>query len=218
LDLTIHCSEVCSLKELGQAEKDHASSKNMSAMLSPLEVKTLGKFEDKFMVCLYCNFKVDIPDEFEVSRAAESKSRDGTRRRVEVSYRRRDLTPGDRDPKDKIDEIVENLVEKIIPADNEVIMTVRKGIRSKGEILEEKTFEEIADKYHRPEFSELARQVDFSMDLAKEGVEHVFEKSETIKKTAAFITIRGDTDKINSSKIILYLAGPSVSLYLSFGY
>ena len=176
---------------------------------APLEVKTLGKFQDKIMVCLYCNFKVDIPDEFEVSRAAESKSRDGTRRRVEVSYRRRDLTPGDREPerKDKVDEILEYLEEKGITADKDVMMTVRRKATSKGEKLEGKTFKEIAGKYHGPEFSNLARQVDFSMDSAKEGVEHTFEKSETIERTATFIEMTEHSDEINSSKIILYLAG-----------
>ncbi len=152
---------------------------------APLEVKTLGKFQDKFMVCLYCNFKVDIPDEFEVKRAAESKSRDGTRRRVELSYRRRDLTPGER---------------------------VKKEVKPPGEILDAKTFTEVAEKYHGPEFAELARQVDFDMYPAKEGVEHTFKKSEIVERTAMLITSTKDSGKINSSKIssskiILYLAG-----------
>jgi hypothetical protein len=132
------------------------------------------------MVCLYCNFKVDIPDEFEVKRAAESKSRDGTRRRVEVSYRRRDLTQGEGE---------------------------RKEVKSTGEKVDAKSFTEIAEKYYGPEFTELARQVDFDMDPAKEGVEHTFEKSETIEGTAMFIGISDDADEINSSKIMLYLAG-----------
>ena len=186
---------------------------------APLEAKTLGKFQDKFMVCLYCNFKVDIPDEFEVRRAAVSKSRDGTSRRVEVSYRRRDLTPGDREPerKDKVDEILEYLEEKGITADkDDVIMTVRRKATSKEEILEGKTFTEIADKYHGPEFGNLARQVDFSMDSAKEGVEHTFEKSETIERTATFIEMSEDSDEINSSKIILYLAGTIGFIVLIF--
>ena len=184
---------------------------------APLEVKTLGKFQDKFMVCLYCNFKVDIPDEFEVRRAAESNSRDGTRRRVEVSYRRRDLTPEDREErKDKVDEILEYLEESGITADSEIITAVRTEATSSGEKLEGKTFTEIADKYHGPEFSDLARQVDFSMDSAKEGVEHTFEKSETIERTATFIEMSEDSDEINSSKIILYLAGTIGFIVLIF--
>ena len=181
---------------------------------APLEAKTLGKFQDKFMVCLYCNFKVDIPDEFEVRRAAESKSRDGTKRRVEVSYRRRDLTPGDREPerKDKLDKILDHLKERGIAADNEVFTVGRRKASSKGEILDAKTFTEVAEKYHGPEFAELARQVDFDMYPAKEGVEHEFEKSETVERTAMFITSTEDSDKINSSTInsntiILYLSG-----------
>ena len=176
---------------------------------APLEAKTLGKFQDKFMVCLYCNFKVDIPDEFEMKRAAESKSRDGTSRRVEVSYRRRDLTPGDREPerKDKLDEILDHLKERGITADNEFLTVVRREATSNGEILDAKTFTEVAEKYHGPEFTELAREVDFAMDSAKEGVEHTFEKSETVERTAMFLTSTEDSDKINSSKIILYLAG-----------
>ena len=146
---------------------------------APLEAKTLGKFQDKFMVCLYCNFKVDIPDEFEVKRAAESKSGDGTKRRVEVSYRRRDLTPGERE---------------------------KKEVKPTGEKLDAKTFTEVAEKYHGPEFAELARQVDFDMYTAKEGVEHTFKKSETVERTAMFLTSTGKSDKINSSKIVLYLA------------
>ena len=182
---------------------------------APLEAKTLGKFQDKFMVCLYCNFKVDIPDEFEVKRAAESKSRDGTRRRVEVSYRRRDLTPGERErewelelePEDKVDEILEYLKERGIPADNEVITVVRKEVKSTGEKLDAKTFKEIAEKFHGPAFRDLAHQVDFDMDPAKEGVEHTFKKSETVERTAMFIEMTEDSEKINSSKILLYLAG-----------
>ena len=161
---------------------------------APLEAKTLGKFQDKFMVCLYCNFKVDIPDEFEMKRAAESKSRDGTMRRVEVSYRRRDLTPGER---------------------------VKKEVKPTGEPLDAKTFTEVAEKYYGPEFAELARQVDFDMYPAKEGVEHTFKKSETVERTAMFIGTSDDADEsnsrsyrissgsyeIDSSKIFLYLTG-----------
>ena len=147
---------------------------------APLEVKTLGKFQDKFMVCPYCNFKVDIPDEFEVKRAAESKSRDGTMRRVEVSYRRRDLTPGEGE---------------------------RKEVKSTGEKVDAKTLTELAEKYHGAEFAELARQVDFDMDPVKEGVDHTFEKSESIERTATFIGMSDDADQIKSSKIILYSDG-----------
>ena len=154
---------------------------------APLEVKTVGKFQDKIMACLYCNFKVDIPDEFEVRRAAESKSRDGTTRRVEVSYRRRDLIPGERE---------------------------KKEVKPTGEKLDAKNLTELAEKYYGPEFAELARQVDFDMYPAKEGVEHTFEKSETVERTAMFIGMSDDADgiysgsyRINSSKIFLYLTG-----------
>jgi hypothetical protein len=153
---------------------------------APLEVKTVGKFQDKIMACLYCNFKVDIPDEFEVKRAAESKSRDGTTRRVEVTYRRRDLTPGERE---------------------------KKEVKPTGEKVDAKTFTELAEKYHGPEFAELARQVDFDMYPAKEGAKHTFKKSETVERTAMFIEMSDNADeinsrsyKINSSKIMLYLA------------
>ena len=161
---------------------------------APLEVKTLGKFQDKFMVCLYCNFKVDIPDEFEMKRAAESKSRDGTTRRVEVSYRRRDLTPGERE---------------------------KKEVKPIGEKVDAKTFTEVAEKYHGPEFAELARQVDFDMYPAKEGVEHTFEKSESVERTAMFIETTKKSDKINSgeinsSKILLYLSGTIGFIVLIF--
>ena len=176
---------------------------------APLEAKTLGEFQDKFMVCLYCNFKVDIPDEFEMKRAAESKSRDGTTRRVEVSYRRRDLAAGlpELERKDKVDEILDYLEEKGFTAGKDMVMTVRKKARSKGEKLEGKTFAEIADKYIGPEFGDLARQVDFSMDPAKDGVEHTFEKSASVERAATFIEMVEDSDTINSSKILLYLAG-----------
>ncbi|MGD8695145.1 MAG: hypothetical protein PVI74_14915, partial [Syntrophobacterales bacterium] len=68
-------------------------------------------------------------------------------------------------------------------------------------------------KYHGPEFAELARQVDFDMYPAKEGAEHTFKKSETVERTAMFIEMSDNADeinsrsyKINSSKIMLYLA------------
>jgi hypothetical protein len=139
------------------------------------------------MACLYCNFKVDIPDEFEVKRAAESKSRDGTTRRVEVSYRRRDLIPGERE---------------------------KKEVEPTGEKLDAKNLTELAEKYHGSEFAELARQVDFDMYPTKEEVEHTFKKSETVERTAMFIGMSDDAEefnfgsyRINSSKIMLYLAG-----------
>ena len=93
------------------------------------------------------------------------------------------------------------------PTDNEFLTVVRREATSNGEILDAKTFTEVAEKYHGPEFTELARQVDFAMDSAKEGVEHTFEKSETVERTAMFLTSTEDSDKINSSKLILYLAG-----------
>ena len=184
-----------------------ATPKTCPQCSAPLAVKTVGRFQDKFMVCHYCNFKVDIPDEFEVSRAAESRSRDGTRRRVEVKYRRRDLAPGERDPKEKMDAILETFKQKGIPVDNRVINRVRKRSCSKATEQTGRTFTEIADKYLDPEFSDLARQVDFSMDSAKEGTEHLFENSEAIEKTALFITERRVSNMINTSKIVLYLAG-----------
>jgi hypothetical protein len=109
---------------------------------------------------------------------------------VEVSYRRRDLTPGERESRE---------------------------VKPTGERLDAKTFTEVAEKYHGPEFAELARQVDFDMYPAKEGVEHTFKKSETVERTAMFLTSTGKSDKIiltstgksdkiNSSKIVLYLA------------
>jgi hypothetical protein len=45
------------------------------------------------------------------------------------------------------------------------------------------------------------------MDSAKEGTEHLFENSEAIEKTALFITERRVSNMINTSKIVLYLAG-----------
>jgi len=58
-----------------------------------LSPKIFGKLHDKYLICPYCRFQVDIPDEFEVKKAEETRGPDGSRRRVEVSYRRKDLTP-----------------------------------------------------------------------------------------------------------------------------
>jgi hypothetical protein len=124
-----------------------------------------------------------------------------------VKYRRRDLAPGERDPKEKMDAILETFKQKGIPVDDRVINRVRKRACSKATEQTGRTFTEIADKYFDPEFSDLARQVDFSMDSAKEGAEHLFEKSEAIERTATFITERRVSEMINTSKIVLYLTG-----------
>jgi len=57
------------------------------------EAEHVGPLQDKWLVCQHCGHRIDVPDEYAVTHATEEKTADGSRR-VEVTQRRRDLTPG----------------------------------------------------------------------------------------------------------------------------
>lgn len=66
--------------------------KNCPKCGADMQIERIGTLRDKILKCSYCDFFTDVPDEYHEKRSEEHSGPDGSFRKVEVSFSRRDLS------------------------------------------------------------------------------------------------------------------------------